>query len=183
MEEKLSEIKPSDYVNLEKGLGEWLEIKEDIPKEFWEKIKDINKESNLNLMLLRIKQELFSFYGDKRDKAKSFKDSRFTPMEEMINRGMVTCGSVTKIIGIVLRKFGIPTKLIHGILKSQRKSFIKRVVLKNRHSWLEIYNAKTKEWLPVDITRNDFSLYEDAEKIKEYHDWNELKVDYKKGNF
>ena len=183
MEEKLIEIKSSDYSNLEEGLNEWLEIKQDIPKEFWEKIKDINKENNLNLILLRIKQELFSFYGDKRDKAKSFKDSRFTPLSEMLNRRMATCGSTTKIIGTVLRKFGIPTKMIHGILESQKKSFMKRVLLKNRHAWLEIYNPRTKEWLPVDITRNDFNLYKDAEKIKEYHDWEELKVDYEKGDF
>jgi len=183
MKEKLDEIKPSDYVNPEKGLSEWLEIKEEIPKELWEKIKDLDKEKDLNIILLRIRQELFSFYGDKRDEAKSFKDSRFTPLSEMINRGMATCGSVTKIIGIVLRKFGIPTKFIHGILESQRKSFIKRVLQKSRHAWLEIYVPKTKGWVPVDITRNDFSIYPDAEKIKEYHDWDELKVDYKKGDF
>jgi len=184
MKEKLTEIKSSDYLQMEDGFSEWLKTNEDLPFEFWEKVKNINEEKNLNLMLLRIKQELFSLYGEKRDNAKSFKDSRFTSLKEMLERKMATCGSVTKIIGIVLRKFGIPTKFIHGILRSQRKSFIKRVLLKNRHAWLEIYNIKTKEWLPIDVTRNDFSLYPDVEKIKEYHDWDELKEsDYKKGNY
>jgi len=181
--EKLKEVNPLGYSNLDKVFNEWLEIKEDLPEEFWEKLKDINKENNLNLILLRIKQELFSFYGDKRDKAKSFKDSRFTSLKDMIDRGMVTCGSMTKIFATVLRKFGIPTKMVHGILESQKKSFIKSVLLKNRHAWLEIYNPETKDWISIDPTRNDFSLYPDAIKIKEYHDWSELKGDYDKGNF
>jgi len=150
---------------------------------FWDTVKDINREQNLNVILLQIKQKLFSLYGDKQDTAKSFKDSRFTPLMEMIQRGMVTCGSVTKIIGTVLRKFGVPTKFVHGILGSQKKSFIRRVLFKERHAWLEIYISKTNEWLPIDLTRKDFSLYPDAEKIKEYHDWGELKIDYNKGNF
>ena len=183
MIEKLSEIKLADYISLGEGFSEWLKINEEIPADFWEKLKSINEEKNLNLMLLRIKQELFSLYGEKRGKVKSFKESRFTSLQEMLGRKMATCGSVTKIIGIILRKFGIPTKFVHGILESQRKSFVKRVLLKNRHAWLEIYDIKTKEWLPIDITRNDFSLYLDAEKIKEYHNWDELKVDYRKGNF
>jgi hypothetical protein len=45
--EKLDEIKLSDYSNLEKGLSEWLEIKEDLPSEFWKKIKNANEEKNL----------------------------------------------------------------------------------------------------------------------------------------
>jgi len=181
--EKLDEIKPSDYSNLEKDLSEWLEIKEDLPSEFWKKIKNANEEKNLKLMLSRIIEGLLTLYGDKKDKGKSFKDSRFTSLEKMIDRGMVTCGAMTKITGTALRKFGIPTKMIHGILESQKKSFIKSVLLKNRHSWLEIYVPKTKEWLPLDPTQNDFNLFPDAEKIKEYHDWDELKEDYKKGNF
>jgi hypothetical protein len=130
-------------------------------------------------MLSRIIEGLLTLYGDKKDKGKSFKDSRFTSLEKMMDRGMVTCGAMTEITGTALRKFGIPTKMIHGILESQKKSFIKSVLLKNRHSWLEIYVPKTKEWLPLDPTQNDFNLFPDAEKIKEYHDWDELKEDYK----
>ena len=183
MIEKLTEIKSADYFLLKDDYNEWLKNDEDVPLEFWEKVKNIKEEKNLNLMLLRLKQELFSFYGEKRDTAKSFKDSRFTSLQEMLSRKMATCGSVTKIVGIILRKFGIPTKFIHGILESQKKSFIKRVLQKSRHAGLEIYDPKTKEWLPIDMTRSDFSLYPDAEKIKEYHNWGELKEDYKKGNF
>jgi len=182
-QKQLDEIKSVDYFGLQSDFRKWLKTREDIPLELWEKIKNVNKENNLQSMLLKIKEELFSLYGNKRDTAKSFEDSRFTPTKEMFNRKMATCGSVVKIIGIALRKFGIPTKFIHGILGSQRKSFIKRVILKERHAWLEIYVPKTKEWLPFDLTRKDFSLYPDAEKIKEYCDWEELKIDYKKGNF
>jgi len=183
MQEQFNEIKLSDYLNIKQGFDEWLEIKEDLPDMFWNKIKDINREQNLNLILVQIKQELFSLYGDKRDIAKSFKDSRFTSLVDMIQRGMVTCGSSTKIIGTTLRKFGVPTKFVHGILGSQKKSFIKRVLLKERHAWIEIYIPKTNKWFPLDLTRKDLTLYPDAEKIKEYHDWIELKVDHDNGNF
>lgn len=183
MQEQLNEIKLSNYLNATEGFEEWLEIREDLPNVFWYKIKDINREQSLNSVLIQIKQELFSLYGDKRDTAKSFKDSRFTPLAEMIQRGMATCGSATKIIGTALRKFGVPTKFVHGILGLQKKSFIKRVLFKERHAWLEIYIPKTNKWLPIDLTRKDFSLYPDAERIKEYHDWGELKDDYIKGNF
>ncbi len=183
VQKKLDEIKPYDYSNLKNDFSEWLKINEDLPESFWLKVKNTNEEKNIDSMIVKIKQELFSLYGDKRDTAKSFQDSRFTPLSEMIERKMATCGSTTKIIGTVLRKFDIPVKFVHGILRSQQKSFFKRVLLKERHAWLEIYAPKTKEWVPVDLTRKDFSLYPDAIKIKEYHDWGELKGDYMKGNF
>ncbi len=182
--ETLEDVKPSVYSNLEGDFTEWLINKEEIPEEFWNKIKDANEEENLKLMLLRIKEELFSLYGNKKDKADSFEDSRFTPLKEMIDRGMVSCGAMAKITGTSLRKFGIPTKFIHGIFESQKNNFIKRKLLKNRHSWLEIYDPKDKKWIPFDMTRNDLSVDPTAEKIKEYHDWDELKEsDYKKGNY
>lgn len=180
---KLAKIKISDYSKSAKQLNEWTENKETIPENIWNAVKEAKNEKNLYEIILVIKKELLSFFGETRDTAKSFKDSRFTSLKEMINRHMTTCGSTTKIIGSILRKFGIPTKFIHGILGSQKKSFFRRVLLKNRHAWLSVYDPNTKKWVEFDLTQENLDLYPDAEKIKEYHDWDELKTDYKNGNF
>lgn len=186
MKERIQQQKkiPSEYTNLPQNLHEWLEINEPIPKEFLHKIEKVNYSGNIKNTILSVKQAMFTLYeNDKRDSAKSFRDSRFTSLEKMIDRRMATCGSATKIVGVGLRTLGIPVKFIHGILGSQKKSFIKRVLLKNRHAWLEVYVPATKKWMSVDVTRPDFSLFPDAEKIKEYHNWDELRLDYQKRDF
>lgn len=178
--EELDEIKPPDYLKLREDLDEWLKLNEELPTELWEKMKDANQEENLRQVLLRIREELFALYGDKRDEGKSFKDSRFTPLTEMVERGMISCGSMVKIMGTILRKLGIPTKFVHGILESQKEISKEH---ENRHSWLKIYIPKNDKWLAVDPTQGNFKVSADAEEIKEYHDWEELKNDYAKGEF
>jgi len=144
-------------------------------------IKNTNQELNLKLMIMRIKDIwLYDLYKGKNNTARSFYDSRFSSLSQMIKRKMATCGSSVKIIGIILRRFGIPVKFIHGITNSQKKSFIKRRIFIERHSWLEIYNPNKNEWIPVDLTEKDLNIRKDANRIKEYHDWDEMKKDYKK---
>jgi len=179
----LENIKPLEYrnINIEK-FKEYLEIKEDLPKEFWEKIKNsMQEEKNLYQVFLRARETLDNLYGEKKDRGKSLSDSRFTSLNEMIERGMISCGSYAKIFGTALRKFGIPVKFIHGILEEQ-KNLPK--ASENRHAWLEFYNPQDKNWVPIDFTEGSLEPRPTATKIKEYTNWDEeFKKDYEKGNF
>ena len=179
----LENIKPLEYrnINIEK-FKEYLEIKEDLPKEFWEKIKNsMQEEKNLYQVFLRTRETLDNLYGEKKDRGKSLSDSRFTSLNEMIERGMLSCGSYEKIFGTALRKFGIPVKFIHGILEEQ-KNLPK--ASENRHAWLEFYNPQDKNWVPIDFTEGSLEPRPTATKIKEYTNWDEeFKKDYEKGNF
>jgi len=180
----LENIKPLEYHNIDnEKFKEYLEIKEDLPKEFWEQIENsMQEEKDLLQVFLRARETLWEdFYkNNKKDKAKSLSDSRFTSLNEMIDRGMASCGSYTKIFGTVLRKFGIPVKFIHGILQEQKNLPKER---ESRHAWLEFYNPQTNEWVPIDFTEESLEPIPTAEKIKEYHDWEEFKKDYEKGEF
>jgi hypothetical protein len=179
----LENIKPLEYqnINIEK-FKEYLEIKEDLPKEFWEKIKNsMQEEKNLCQVFLRTRETLDNLYGEKKDRGKSLSDSRFTSLNEMIERGMISCGSYAKIFGTALRKFGIPVKFIHGIVEEQ-KNLPKES--ENRHAWLEFYNPQDKNWVPIDFTEGSLKPRPTAIKIKEYTNWDEeFKKDYEKGNF
>ena len=173
----LENIKLSEYSNSD-TLEEYLEIKENLPEKFSEKIKDANQEDNLMQCLLRIREDLYNLYGNKKSNAKSLSDSRFTSLEGMIDRHLISCGSLTKIFGTALRSFNIPVKFIHGNLK-RKKNFPRRYL----HSWLKIYNPKENKWVAVDFTKGSLELPSHVADIKEYIDWEECKEDYKKGDF
>ena len=171
----LNNIKISDYQKLENGTAEWAEAQE-IPSILWDKVKQQNPELTIKELLENIRGELFSIYGKKQDKAKSFADSRFTSLPEMINRGMTSCGAMVNIFGNVLRKLGIPTKFIHGKLEHQKE-------VGDRHSWLEIYNPISGTWIEVDPTRDNFEMLPETLRLKVYHNWQELKEDFDKGEY
>ncbi len=180
LKEILENIDLLSYENLN-GFEEYLEIKDDLPEEFWNKIESSKKEEeNLMMVLLRIRESLFDLYGEERNNADSFSDSRFTSINEMIDRKLVSCGSFVKIFGTALRKLEIPVKFIHGIFEEQ-KNLPKEI--ENRHSWLEIHNPQNQEWVPIDFTEGSLELSSTAQKIKEYFNWDELKKDYDEGNF
>jgi len=169
------EIKTSDLCSEDQK--EWLSSDEDVPDILWEKVKDLSLGLPLGDFLKKIDKELILIYGDKRDKAKSFGDSRFTSISEMLERGMVSCGAMTKIFSAVLRKFGIAVRLVHGILSGQDPK------LTHRHSWLDIYDPISNSWFEIDPTVRDFKKRSDAIRRKVYHNWLELKLDYDKGEY
>ncbi len=171
----LSEIRLSDYGKIEGCNSEWIETQE-IPDIIWTKVSKINSELTLRELFCNIRKELFDVYGEKRDKAKSFADSRFTSLPEMVERGMVSCGALVNIFGNILRKLGVSTKFIHGKLESQEGADY-------RHSWLEIYDPRCQTWIEVDPTKKDFEMASDTQRYKEYHNWQELKEDYDKGKY
>ncbi|MEI6352912.1 MAG: hypothetical protein WCO35_03185 [Candidatus Nomurabacteria bacterium] len=174
--EKLDEIDFSDYLNIKEDekqkLKEWLEIREELPDYFWDNIKDISPDKNLRYIILNIKKELDSIYKNKKTNITSLSVSRFISLNNALNEGMYSCGIATKIYGTCFRKFNIPVKFIHGKIDSKK-------VL---HSWLEIYDPRNKNWFDFDSTKNDFKLSNEARKINTYHDWEEMKDDFYKGN-
>ena len=173
----IDKIKLSDYQKLNKSVKSWIDTNLEIPDHLWRRIRDVQSQLTIGELLKKIDKELIVVYGDKRDKAKSFADSRFTPLDKMIERGMISCGAMTNIFGTALRKLGIPVKFVHGILEKQEGEF--------RHSWLEIYNPYENNWFEVDPTKSNtnFKVPEKAHRIKIYHDWQELRGDYDKGEY
>ena len=74
MELRLKNIK----INMN-DLQQWLEA-EELPEILWQEVKDIDQKQSLVEICTWIRRRLFGLYGDKRDTAKSFADSRFTSM-------------------------------------------------------------------------------------------------------
>jgi len=175
----LKRIRPGDYFNFDE-FEQYSKNRESLPNKFWEKIESANEEENMMELLLKIREGLFDLYGEERNNAESFSESRFISLEEMINKKLVSCGSFAKIFGTALREFKIPVKFVHDIFEDQKKL---PKELENRHAWLKIYDQKNKEWLAIDPTEDSFELRSNAEEIKEYIDWDELKEDYSEGNF
>ncbi|MFH1170370.1 MAG: transglutaminase domain-containing protein [Candidatus Vogelbacteria bacterium] len=173
----IRKVKISDYLgNQSRNLQVWSRS-EKVPKYFWNRFKDITPEITIGELLTRIDKELRKIYGKKKDLAQSFADSRFTPLPNMLKRGMVSCGALSIIFATILRKFGIPVKLVHGRLNGQRGE--------NRHAWLKLYNSRDKKWCAIDPTQwhRNFAIKPSARQIKIYADWKELRKDYDKGKF
>ena len=168
-------IKLSDYENVGADFSEWLGAHE-IPDILWDRMKDCDPASTVRELLDVIQAALTDMHRTRKEHPASFAESRFTPVAEMIERGMVSCGAIATIFGNVLRRFGIPTKFVHGKLESQKEK-------NHRHSWLEIYNPLDESWVEVDATRDGFKLPPDAQLIKKYHDWQELKNDFDRGDY
>jgi len=146
-----------------------------MPPYFWRQLKDLPHHLNLFQLFMRIRKVVYGLYGKKRDRAHSFADSRFTPLSQMLKRGMVSCGAITAIFGTTLRKFNIPVQFVHGKLPGQKAD--------NRHAWLKIYDSKSDIWIIVDPGTDYFELRRGAKEIKTYFNWEELKKDYRKGEF
>lgn len=165
-----------DYQNTKGKFKRWL-LKEKIPSLFWNLIKDTDKQITVDKLVRKIDIELMKLYGEKRDTASSFVDSRFSSIPQILKRGMVSCGALSRVHSAVLRNLGIPVKLVHGKLKGQKGE--------NRHSWLKIYNPHTKRWIEVDPTQDqrNFKPLQTARQIKIYSNWENMKDDYLKGKF
>ncbi len=182
LKDTLEKIRLSEYNNIEKSsLEKYLKITEDLPESFWSKIEDLRtEEKDLMTILLRMREMLLELYEEDRNDASSFYESRFTSLEKMIESKFVSCGCFVKIFGTALRKFGIPVKFIHGVIKDNDFKGSE-----DRHSWLKILNPQTQEWISVDFTDNFLTLSSvEYEEKKEYFDWGEeLKEDYNNNNF
>lgn len=175
----IAEIRLSEYAALGEELSEWLAVREPVPAVLNNRLSEFTIEPDIDVQsfLTTVRNALFSLYGKHRDKARSFADSRFTHIDEMVRRGMVSCGALTKIIGTVLREHGVPVKYIHG------EALKKDGSAESRHSWLAIFDPVTGAWKEVDPTQQDFGMYPEAVAIRAYHDWDELRPDYDAGRF
>lgn len=173
----LDKIKPSDYRGLGTSFGRWTRKKK-VPAYFWKKFSTVTPDVSVGKLLKKINNELVTAYAKKKKRpAKTFADSRFTPLPEMLRRGMFSCGALAKIYATVLRNFGIPVKMIHGRIRGQRGE--------SRHAWLKIYNPKNKRWIAVDPTQHKRGLktIPTARQLKIYASWDELEKDYEKDKF
>lgn len=172
----LKKIHLNDYVLIKSKYTEIFGLMKNIPEKFYKKCLPLNPNSDLENFLRKINFIIYKNAAERKRNAKSFKESRFLTAKEILKRGIISCGAKTTIFSAVLRKRGIPTKLVHGKIRGIKKS-------DNRHSWLKIYNPLNKKWLIIDPTRQDFSLHPNIFPLRQYQDWSELKKNYKNGKW
>lgn len=171
----LKKIRLNNYAPIKSKYTEIFGLMKNIPKKFYKKCLPLNPNSDLENFLRKINFTIHKNAGENKRNAKSFEESRFLTAKEILKRRIVSCGSGTTIFAAVLRKRGIPTKLVHGKIRGSKND--------NRHAWLKIYNPLNKKWLVVDIARQNFSLHPKTYSLRQYQDWSELKNDYKKGEW
>lgn len=171
----LKKIHLSDYRIVKSPYIQVFGLMKNISDKFYKQCLPLNSNSDLENFLRKINFIIYKNAGENKRNAKSFEESRFLTARQILKRGIISCGAKITLFAAVLRKRGIPTKLIHGKLRGSHDD--------NRHAWLKIYNPLNRRWFVVDVTQNDFSLYSKAYPAGEYLDWSELKKDYKKGNW
>jgi len=93
----------------------------------------------------------------------------------MIKRCMISCGAIAKIYTALLRRFGIPVKMVHGRIRGQRGE--------SRHAWLKLYDPHKKRWFALDTGQKGFKLVHGARQLKIYSTWEGLYKDYKQGKW
>jgi len=172
----LKKIHLDDYASIKSPYIEVFGLMKDLPEKFYKECLPLNPNSDLENFLRKINFIIHKNAGEKKRNAKSFEESRFLTAKEIIKKKIISCGSKVTIFAAVLRKKGIPIKLVHGRLSGSKRT-------DNRHAWLKIYNPLNRKWIAVDITQKDFSLRPKAYQVKGYQDWSELKKDYKKGDW
>jgi len=97
--------------------------------------------------------------------AKSFEESRFSSIEEVLNKKLISCGAMTNLTAAALRSLDIPTRCVHGLLLTKDGWSL--------HSWVEIY-FKNFGFAPFDITSRDFKVREGHIKLATCTDWTDL---------
>jgi len=172
----LKKIHLNDYASIKSPYIEIFGLMKGIPEKFYKECLPLNSNSDLESFLRKINFVIYKNVGKKKRNAKSFEESRFLTVKEILRRKIISCGSKVSIFAAVLRKKGIPVKLVHGRLHGSKKT-------DNRHAWLKIYNPLNRKWIIVDVTQKNFSLHPKAYQLKDYQDWGELKKDYKKGDW
>ncbi|MCX6812981.1 MAG: transglutaminase-like domain-containing protein [Candidatus Azambacteria bacterium] len=171
----LKKIHLNDYASIKSPYTEVFGLMKGIPEKFYKECLPLNPNSDLENFLRKINFVIHKNADKKKRNAKSFEESRFLTARQILKRGIVSCGAKVTLFAAVLRKRGIPTKLVHGKLTGSQGD--------NRHAWIKIYDPLNKNYLIVDVTQKNFSLHLKAHQIKKYHDWSKLKRDYKKGKW
>lgn len=167
----LENVSLADYRDLDdEAILEWLKNSEELPAHFWEKMKTLSGEDNINKLMDNIRYTLYhEIYNDEYTKPNSLEESRFTSLNEILEKKLASCGATSKVMTAVLRKFGVPVKLVHGQLKDPHGE--------GSHAWISVYQPKEKQWVEKDVTDKVFELNNEFSAAKFYHDWDELKQD------
>lgn len=165
----------ADYEGLAEEYGEWLKG-EELPGDFSDRLGELDKDTPITGVLHSIREVLADYGNKKPVAAASFEESRFTSASEVIQRNIHSCGALARVYGSSLRHLGVPVQYVHG-----RMSTIDEP--DHRHGWINVLNSQDRRWVSVDPTAKYFELSPDADEIKIYHDWDELKEDYEKGEY
>lgn len=168
---ELQEVRISDYDNLKNAVvRRWLR-KDRVPPYFLKRFSKVSSKMSVLDLIRTTDKELMHFYGGKRDYALSFEDSRFTPIPQMLKRGMVSCGSMVAIFTAVMRNFGIPVKMVHGRVKTRGRWWW--------HAWIKVYNPKENHWTAIDVTRHHtgFNLKPKTRQLRIYENWKHLRME------
>ena len=145
-ESSLDQIRVSDFRIVKPEFEAWTSRDQELPAPLLDFVESLPVSTDLESLFHLLDSELKRFRGDKRDAAVSFADSRFTSISEMLERGMVSCGALTKMYAGVLSKLGVPVKLVHAV----------PLVVTNhedRHAWIEVPNPAKGTWVEVDPTQ------------------------------
>jgi hypothetical protein len=98
---------------------------------------------------------------------KNFRLSRKANLSFIMKNRFRTCGSLSFITAVLLRKLGHEVRLIHG----QRKKSGRWI----HHAWIEVKLKDT--WQPFDLFAEHFRLDpKNSRKISTHRSWNELKL-------
>lgn len=96
-----------------------------------------------------------------------FELSRFIPVAKILKLRLRSCGAQSTVVAAILRRLGIPTKLVDGMFIKDNPEM--------RHAWNEIYLERKGTFVPFDITRENFKLTPFHVRKGEWVDWSELK--------
>lgn len=140
----------------------------DYPEWLVEKAKEVDKtvvdEEYIKKILRIIAAE---FDPDKYEiyKSSDIRESRLITARQIIEKHQSTCGSRATVVASVLRKLGIPTKLIHGKYIESNPEM--------RHAWNEVLLDNGK-WVPFDIFGKKRGIGKYHKKELEVVDWEDI---------
>ncbi|MHC1716340.1 MAG: transglutaminase-like domain-containing protein [Candidatus Dojkabacteria bacterium] len=115
--------------------------------------------------ILRIIAEEFDPDKYKIYRSSNIRESRLITARQIIEKRQSTCGSRATVVASVLRKLGIPTKLIHGRYIESNPEM--------RHAWNEVLLDNGK-WVPFDLMGKRWGISEYHIKEFEVVDWEEI---------
>lgn len=146
-----------------------------VPASFRDCFTHLPRRISVFNLLMRIRKVVSDLYGSAGVPARSFVESRFSSIEEVLAKKITSCGALCTITAAALRQFNIPVKLVHGSIEGQNEN--------DRHCWLQIYCPATRGWCSVDPTSDDFQISHRHHEIKTYVSWADMRADYAQGHF
>lgn len=140
----------------------------DYPQWLVEKAKGVKRtivDEEYIKKILRIIAEEFDSDKYEIHKSSNIRESRLITASEIVRKHQSTCGSRATVVASVLRKLGIPTKIIHGRYVEENPEM--------RHAWNEVLLDNGK-WASFDIFGKKRGVGKYHRKELEVIDWEEI---------